>query len=56
MTDDTLARLKLNLAHVPLSDEERQDVIAWLRQLADEFAQGEHWGGSSFTRLLPWRR
>ena len=48
---DTLALLKLNLSHVPLSDQERRDLIDWLRRIADEYAAGEHWGASTLALL-----
>ena len=51
MPPDTLALLRLNLSHVPLSDPERADLIRWLRTIADEYAAGEHWGASTLALL-----
>lgn len=49
MTPDTLAMLKLNISCVPMDDEQRRDLITWLRDLAEQFAAGEHWGASVFA-------
>ena len=51
LPQDTLAMLRLNLSSVPLSDQERADLIRWLRTIADEYAAGEHWGASTLALL-----
>jgi hypothetical protein len=50
---DILAKLVINNERMPLSNENKEHVVNWLRQMAVQFERGELFSSSIFELRIP---
>lgn len=50
---DVLAKLIINYNDIPLNDANKRHITTWLRQMASELEDGEHWGSAMFQIRIP---